>query len=53
MKRTMKLTVPAVKPRHHAMLFDADLPFRGRREPVKTQYRRRPKNRRDAEDRDW
>jgi hypothetical protein len=30
--------------RAHRVLFDADLPFRGRAEPLKTRYNRRVKH---------
>jgi hypothetical protein len=40
------------KTRAHRVLFDADLPFRGRSEPLKTRYNRRAKHakRRDHND---
>lgn len=33
-----------IKERRHRALFDADLPFRGRVEPPKTVYKRKPKH---------
>ena len=34
-----------MKNRAHRVLFDRDLPFKPKREQVKTQYRRQPKHR--------
>lgn len=54
MKRTVvKIKVQAPAARHHAMLFDENLPFRGRREEPKRQYVRKPKNKRSDDGRDW
>lgn len=47
MKRTEKIRIPQQKPRMHMALFSDDLPFRGRRETPKNEYKRRPKNRRE------
>ena len=47
MKRTEKMSIPAPKNRAHFALFSDDLPFRGRRETPKTDFKRRPKNRRE------
>jgi len=53
-KRIVVLVPNTVRPRHHAMLFHADLPFRGRRQQDLKQYRRRPRNQRDQDqDTDW
>jgi hypothetical protein len=35
--------------RRHQALFDQDLPFRGRVERAKTEYRRKPKHRKQEE----
>ena len=46
MKKTIvKILIPAVTQRANRILFDSELPFRGRRETPKTVYRRHPKNR--------
>lgn len=42
-KQIMK-TSANVQKRNHRMLFDSNLPFRGRRETSKIQYRRQPKH---------
>ena len=42
--KPMHFTVPQTPQRRHRALFDANLPFRGRVEQAKTQYRRRPKH---------
>ena len=42
--KTLHFTLPPVKERRHRALFDQNLPFRGRVEKSKTQYRRRPKH---------
>lgn len=43
--KLMHFTLPPAKPRRHRVLFDRDLPFRGRVERPKTEYRRQPKHR--------
>ena len=43
--KPMQFKLAPVKPRRHRALFDEELPFRGRVEQPKTQYRRRPKHR--------
>jgi len=40
----LQFTLPPVKERRHRALFDQNLPFRGRVEKAKTQYRRKPKH---------
>jgi len=42
--KTIQFTLPPVKQRAHRALFDQDLPFRGRVERPKTDYRRKPKH---------
>ena len=42
--KTLSFTLPAVKERRHRVLFDRDLPFRGRVERPKTEYKRKPKH---------
>jgi hypothetical protein len=42
--KAVKLNLPAPTPRRHRALFDADLPFRGRRQQPKTLYQRWPKH---------
>lgn len=42
--RPVNFTVKAPRGRHHRALFDQSLPFRPRREELKTEYRRRPKH---------
>ena len=41
----LQFTLPPVRERRHRALFDRDLPFRGRVERSKTEYRRQPKHR--------
>lgn len=41
----IQFKIQAPKERRHRALFDRDLPFRGRVERAKTEYRRRPKHR--------
>lgn len=48
--KPLQFTVPAVPQRRHRVLFDRDLPFRGRVEQAKTQYRRQPKHRGRGQD---
>ena len=43
--KPINFTLPSPTKRAHRALFDRDLPFRGRVEPPKTQYRRQPKHR--------
>ncbi len=43
--KPIHFTVLAPRKRHHRELFDRELPFRPRREELKTQYRRQPKHR--------
>ena len=43
--KTLSFTLPPAKERRHRVLFDRDLPFRGRVERPKTEYKRRPKHR--------
>lgn len=43
--KPIHFTVPQTPQRRHRALFDANLPFRGRVEQSKTQYRRKPKHR--------
>lgn len=42
--KPIHFTVQEPRKRHHRELFDRDLPFRGRREQSKIQYRRRDKH---------
>lgn len=42
--KVVRFTIDAPKPRRHRELFDNDLPFRPRRERVKTAYKRRAKH---------
>jgi hypothetical protein len=42
--KPIHFTLPPTKQRRHRALFDSDLPFRGRVEQLKNQYRRRPKH---------
>ena len=42
--KVIHFSLPPVKPRHHRALFDDDLPFRGRVQKPKTQYKRKPKH---------
>ena len=42
--KPIHFTIQAPKERRHRALFDQDLPFRGRVERPKTEYRRRPKH---------
>jgi hypothetical protein len=42
--KPIHFVIPAVKSRNHRVLFDRDLPFRGRKEDPKTIYRRKPKH---------
>ena len=43
--KPIHFSLPLVKERRHRVLFDRDLPFRGRVERPKTEYRRKPKHR--------
>ena len=38
------IQLPPVRERRHRVLFDQNLPFRGRREQPKTVYQRRPRH---------
>ena len=40
----LQFKLPPVRERRHRALFDQDLPFRGRVERPKTEYRRKPKH---------
>lgn len=42
--KVLHLLVPVPKTRAHRVLFDRNLPFRGRREQNKLVYQRRPKH---------
>lgn len=42
--KPIHFSLPPVRERRHRVLFDHDLPFRGRVERPKTQYRRQPKH---------
>lgn len=42
--KTLSFVVPVAKSRKHRVLYDRDLPFRGRREEPKTVFRRKPKH---------
>lgn len=42
--KPVSFVIEQPRQRRHQMLFDRDLPFRGRREQNKTVYRRRPKH---------
>lgn len=42
--KPIHFSVPAPRPRRHQALFDSSLPFRGRVERVRTEYRRRAKH---------
>ncbi len=42
--KVIHFSLPPVKERRHRALFDDDLPFRGRVERPKTQYKRKPKH---------
>ncbi len=47
--KPIQFRLEAPRERRHRALFDQDLPFRGRVERPKTEYRRKPKHRdRDA-----
>ena len=48
--KPIHFALPPVKSRKHRVLFDRDLPFRGRKEELKTQYRRQPKHRKQDHD---
>lgn len=41
-------TAVKIQKRNHRMLFDPNLPFRGKREDSKIKYRRNPKHRKQA-----
>ena len=43
--KPIQFRLEAPKERRHRALFDQDLPFRGRVERPKTEYRRKPKHR--------
>ncbi len=43
--KPIQFTLPPVRERRHRALFDQDLPFRGRVERPKTEYKRKPKHR--------
>lgn len=43
--KPIQFKLAPVKPRRHRALFDEELPFRGRVERPKTEYRRKPKHR--------
>ena len=43
--KPIHFSLPPVKERRHRALFNDDLPFRGRVERPKTEYRRKPKHR--------
>ena len=43
--KPLQFTLKPVRERRHRALFDQDLPFRGRVERPKTEYRRKPKHR--------
>jgi stalled ribosome alternative rescue factor ArfA len=42
--KPIQFTLPPVKERRHRALFDQNLPFRGRVEKAKTEYRRKSKH---------
>lgn len=43
--KPISFTLQAPRQRRHQALFDQDLPFRGRVERPKTEYKRQPKHR--------
>ena len=43
--KPLQFTLQPVRQRRHRALFDQELPFRGRVEQPKNQYRRKPKHR--------
>jgi stalled ribosome alternative rescue factor ArfA len=51
--KPIQFTLPPVKQRAHRALFDRDLPFRGRVEKSKTEYRRKPKHQNRDADSGW
>lgn len=48
-KQVLSFKIQAPKARAHRALFDTDLPFRGRVEQSKKQFRRVPKHRNKGE----
>jgi stalled ribosome alternative rescue factor ArfA len=48
--KPIHFTLAPIKERRHRALFDADLPFRGRVERPKTEYRRKLKHKNQGEE---
>ena len=48
--KPIHFTLAPLKERRHRALFDSDLPFRGRVERPKTEYRRKPKHKNQGEE---